>query len=110
MSPLPVPKYKGSIAKMGLDNRTDFMTTLVYAGGVYFILKAVIIHPLGPLIAMAAAGGIWKFFIVEMMRAYRKKYPPKYPQHWVRSRILLAPVLHPRPDKKPLPLSIPDPE
>lgn len=108
MSALPVPKYKGSIAKMGLDSRNDFMTTLVIAGGLYFILKALIVHPLGPLIAMAVAAGLWKFVIVDLMRAYRKKYPPKYPQHWVRSRILLAPILHPKPDRKPLPLSIRD--
>ena len=108
MSALPVPKYKGSIAKMGLDNRNDFMTTLFIAGGLYFILKALIVHPLGPLIAMAVAAALWKFVIVDLMRAYRKKYPPKYPQHWLRSRILLAPILHPKPDRKPLPLSIRD--
>lgn len=108
MSALPVPKYKGSIAKMGLDSRNDFVTTLVIAGGLYFVLKALITHPLGPLIAMAIAAAVWRYVIVDLMRAYRKKYPPKYPMHWVRARVLLAPILHPRPDRKPLPLSIRD--
>ncbi|MBZ9714440.1 hypothetical protein [Deinococcus multiflagellatus] len=105
---LPVPKFKGSIAKMGLDSREDFMTTLVVAGALYFLLKSLIPHPLAPLIAMAIAGLVWKFVIVDLVRAYRKRYPPKYPMHWLRSRVILAPILHPRPDPQPLPLSVRD--
>ncbi|GGR09746.1 hypothetical protein [Deinococcus ruber] len=109
MEETAVPVYSGSIAKMGLDSREDFGITLMLAAGVYELVKSVINYGLKDLIAVVIAGAVWRLVIVPGMRAYRQRFPPKYVMHWIRSRVLLAPVLHCRPDTDPRLGVLPDP-
>ena len=109
MEQTAVPVYRGSIAKLGLDSREDFGVTVMGAAMVYLVSKSLISYALRDLIAAALAALCWKFLFIPAMQYYRKTFPPKYPLHWLRSRVLLAPVLHCRPDSDPQPGVLPDP-
>ena len=108
MNETPVPKFVGSIAKLGLDSREDLGITVMGGLAVYLFSKSLISYGLKDLIAAIIGGLCWRFLFVPAMAYYRRTYPPMYPMHWLRSRILLAPILRCLPDSDPQPGVIPD--
>ena len=103
-----VPKYTGSIAKLGLDSREDLGITIMGGLAVYLFSKSLMTYGLKDLIAAIIGALCWRFLFVPAMMYYRKNYPPQYPMHWLRARVLLAPILRCKPDSDPQPGVIPD--
>jgi len=106
MTRTAIPRYRNSIAKLGLDSKKDLYITIVFGYLLSQMIKYNLTYGLRDFISWAIAGAAWYFLIVPGMRSYRKRFPPKYPMHWFRSRVKLAPVLHVRPDKQVMPLEM----